>query len=92
MATITRWKKLKSETGSLNKKELNRRARKYDSEKLISYTKENPFACLKDIAESFNGTTSGVSAALSRLKIRKKKRQLRIQSGMTKNEKSLTKK
>jgi transposase len=69
LRTITRWKKLKSETGSLNTKKLNRKPRKYDSEKLTAYITKNPFAYLKDIAEFFKGSSQGVSAALARLKI-----------------------
>ena len=44
--TISKWKKLLSDTGSLDKKELNRRPRKFESEKLRTYVKENPEATL----------------------------------------------
>ena len=48
-STIKRWLTLLSETGSLEKRPLDRSASKYDSEKLNAYIEENPNALLKDI-------------------------------------------
>jgi len=73
-ATIERWLALLSETGSLEKRQLNRKAPKFESEKLQSYIEENPDALLKDVAEHFNGSITGAFYALEREKITLKKR------------------
>jgi transposase len=75
MTTIKAWKKLLSETGKLDKKELNRSARKFESEKLRAYIDENPEATLAEIAKEFGGSTSGAFDALEREKITFKKQQ-----------------
>jgi transposase len=75
-ATIGRWMTLLSETGSLEKRPLNRSASKFNSEKLNSYIEENSDALLKDVAEHFGGSISGVFYALEREKITLKKRAL----------------
>ena len=71
--TIKRWLSLLSETGSLEKRPLNRSARIYESEKLNAYINENPNALLKDIAEHFGGSITGAFYALEREKITYKK-------------------
>jgi len=73
-STITRWLTLLSETGSLEKKALNRTAPLYESEKLNAYIEENPDALLKDVAEHFGGSITGAFYALKREKITLKKR------------------
>jgi transposase len=73
--TISAWKKLLSETGSLEKKELSRKARKFESEKLRAYMEENPEATLAEIANEFGGWPSGAFDALKREKISLKKLQ-----------------
>ena len=75
-STITRWLTLLSETGSLEKRALNRIAPLYESEKLNAYIEENPDALLKDIAEHFGGSITGAFYALAREKITLKKRAL----------------
>ena len=67
--TISAWKKLLSDTGSLEKKELNRKPRIYESEKLRTYINENPEATLEEIAKEFGGSPSGAFDALEREKI-----------------------
>jgi transposase len=67
--TIKAWKKLLSETNSVEKKELRRKPRKFESEKLRAYMTENPEATLAQIAREFGGTPSGAFAALEREKI-----------------------
>ena len=62
-----------SETGSLEKKELERKPRKYESEKLRTYINENPEATLAEIAKEFGGSPSGAFDALEREKITLKK-------------------
>ena len=73
--TIKAWKKLLWETGGLEKKELQRKPRKYESEKLRAYIAENPEATLAEIAKEFNGSASGAFDALEREKITLKKQQ-----------------
>jgi len=76
VSAITRWKALLSETGSLEKRELNRTAPIFESEKLQAYIEENPDALLKDVAEHFGGSTTGAFYALGREKLTLKKRAL----------------
>ena len=73
-STIKRWKSLLLETGSFNKRQLNRSASIFDSKKLIAYIEENPDALLKDIAGHFGGSVTGAFYALEREKITLKKR------------------
>ena len=75
-STIKRWLALLSETGSLEKRPLDRSASKFETEKLNAYIEENPNALLKDIASHFGGTISGADTALKREKITYKKRDL----------------
>jgi transposase len=89
-ATIKAWKKLVSETGSLEKKESAGKPRKFESEKLRAYVKENPEATLAEIAKEFDGSPSGAFDALEREKITLKKQQQRIAGVMKKNERSTT--
>ena len=65
-ATIERWLALLSETGSLEKRPLNRTAPKFESEKLHAYIEENSDALLKDVAEHFGGSITGAFHALKR--------------------------
>jgi transposase len=72
---IQGWIKLKAETGSLTKRELNRKPRKYDPEKIEKILEETPDAYLSEIAEHFEGgTVPGIQTALKRAKITLKKR------------------
>jgi transposase len=75
-STITRWVSLLSETGCLEKRPLNRSARIFESEKLITYIEENSNALLKDVADYFGGSITGAFYALEREKITLKKRAL----------------
>ena len=71
--TIQGWKRLKNETGSLQKRSKKAVCRVYNPEKLENYIKDNPRAYLKEIANEFGGTVLGARAALKRMKIRLKK-------------------
>lgn len=75
-STIQRWLTLLSETGSLEKRPLDRSAPKFESEKLNTYIEKNPNALLKDIAAHFGGSITGAFYALEREKITLKKRDL----------------
>jgi len=63
--TISAWKKLLSETGDLEKKKLERKPRKFESEKLRTYVNENPEATLKEIPKSSEGRRPERSARWS---------------------------
>ena len=71
--TIREWKKLKQETGKLEKRPLNRTAPKICPVKLKAYIAENPDSYLRETAEVFNCTDSAIFYALKRLKISRKK-------------------
>ena len=71
---IKRRLSLLSETGSLEKRAITRKAPKYEAEKLNAYIESKPNALLKDIAGHFGGTISGADSALKREKITYKKR------------------
>ena len=73
-SSITRWLALLSETGSLEKRPLNRTAPKFESEKLNAYIEENPDALLRDVADHFEGSITGAFYALEREKITLKKK------------------
>jgi transposase len=74
VSAIKEWKKLLNETGSLEKRPLERSASKFRSEPLKAYIFEHPDATLQEIADHFGGTTSGAFDALEREKITYKKR------------------
>jgi transposase len=76
ISTIKEWKKLLNETGSLEKRPLERFARKFPSAELRAYVSEHPDATLEEIAEYFGGSTSGAFDALAREGITFKKRDL----------------
>ena len=56
--TIQGWKRLKKETGSLQKRSKKAICRVYNPEKLENYIKDNPRAYLKEIANEFGGSVS----------------------------------
>jgi transposase len=89
-STIKGWKKLLSETGMLKKRELSRKARVFEADKLQAYIEEHPQALLKDIAKHFGGSTSGAADALERGKITLKKRRQPIVKETKKNGRSST--
>jgi transposase len=76
VSTIKEWKKLLNETGSLEKRPLERSASKFPSEELKAYVCEYPDATLREIAEHFGGSIPGASDALRREGITFKKRAL----------------
>jgi len=73
--TIKEWKRLKKETGKLDKRPLKRTHKKIDPVKLIAYIKEYPDSYQREIAEVFCCTQQAVFVALKRLKITRKKNQ-----------------
>ena len=77
ITTMKEWKRLLSETGSLEKRSRQRRASKFPSDQLEAYVNENPDATLKNIADHFGGSTSGAHDALAREEIAFKKSSVR---------------
>ena len=74
ISTMKEWKKLLNETGSLEKRPLERSARKFPSDALKAYVSKHPDATLEEIATHFGGSISGAFDALVREKITYKKR------------------
>ena len=73
--TITQWKKLRKETGSLANRPLERNWRKIDPEKLRLDVKEKPDDFDEERAERFGCSRSGIRDARYKHKLTRKKRQ-----------------
>lgn len=86
ITAIKGWKKLKAETGEVEKRPLHRQPRIYDAAKLETYIEEHPQAILKEIAEHFGGSISGADNALKRAHITLKKRHQGIGNVMKRKE------
>lgn len=86
--TMVAWKKLYRETGSLDRRALNRGHKKLDPQQLVVYVQEHPDAYLKEIGAAFGCTGEAVRQALIKLKITLKKRQSSIKSETKKNGKN----
>ncbi len=71
--TIIDWEKLYSESGSLDKRPLDRGHKKIDPVKLIKYITQNPDHYLSEIATHFDCSASAVYYALKRQNITLKK-------------------
>ena len=72
--TIRKWEKQLREEGNLKKHAVKRPFRKIDPEKLMEHVKLHPDDYLREIAQVFNCSESGIRKALKRLKITRKKR------------------
>lgn len=81
-SSIQRWRLKLSEGGSLGRKPQIKAPYKVDVVALTAYISEHPDAYLNEIATHFNVTDSGISKALSRLKITRKKKRHSIQKEM----------
>ena len=71
--TIKEWKKLRKETGKLEKRPLVRKGRKICLDRLKTYVTENPDSYQNEVAELFDCTQPAVHYALKRLKMTLKK-------------------
>ena len=71
--TIRDWQKLRSETGSLENRPLERRWRKIGAEKLRADVSEHPDSFDEERAGRLGASRSGVQEARRRLKITRKK-------------------
>ena len=87
-ATIITWKKLYRETGSLDRRPLNRKHKKLDPQKLMAYVQEHPDAYLEEIGTAFGCTGEAVRQALAKQKFTLKKRRSPTKSETKKNEKN----
>jgi transposase len=72
--TLKTWENLKAETGSLENKPLDRKARKIGREELLEYYRLNPFSTNKETAVAFNCSVSGIRSAKKVLGITRKKK------------------
>jgi transposase len=72
-STLQKWKSLLKETGTLEKKPLNRTWKKIDPAKLRKYLEDHPDAYLREIAAEFGCAIHAIEKALARLKISRKK-------------------
>ena len=72
-ATIKVWRRLKRETGKLEKRPLVRKPKKICPIQLEAYINEHPDSYLAEIAEVFNCSSTAVWKAFKRLGITRKK-------------------
>ena len=86
--TLREWEKLKNETGSLEKRPLEREPRKIDRAELIQFFKENPEASEADAAIHFDCHKSGIYHAKKACKLTRKKKRYSMKNVMKKREKS----
>lgn len=81
-SSIQRWRNKQTNTGVLDSEPRKKIPYKFDIDALKEYLKEHPDAHLSEIAPRFNMTISGVSRALSRLNITRKKKPRNIKKEM----------
>jgi len=73
-SSVQRWRLRLAEAGSIDPKPRIKSPYKVDESALKDYIAAHPDAYLNEIASHFNVTNSGISKALSRLKITRKKK------------------
>jgi transposase len=73
--TLRAWEKLEEETGSLEKRPLERGAYKIDRDKLLEHYRKNPYSTNAETAAAFNCSVSGIRSAKKVLGITRKKTQ-----------------
>jgi transposase len=81
-SSIQRWRLRLSEGAPLGPKPRIKSPYKVDAAALSAYISDHPDAYLNEIAAHFNVTDSGISKALSRLKITRKKKRRSMQKEM----------
>jgi transposase len=72
-SSFQRWRSIKDKTGKLESKPRTKSPYKIDNEQLTAYINDHPDAYLNEIASHFNVTSPGISIALKRIKITRKK-------------------
>jgi transposase len=90
--TITKWKKLRAEKGSLENKPLKRRWRKIDPEKLQADVREYPDDFNRERAKRLKCSESGIRKAMKGQKITRKKRVQNWESETKPKERSMKRK
>ena len=88
-SSIQRWRLRLIEGASLGSKPRIKSPYKVNEAILKTYIAEHPDAYLNEIAAHFNVTDSGISKALSRLKITRKKKRRSMQKEMKPNDNNL---
>jgi transposase len=86
--TIRDWEKLEEQTGSIERKALNRTSRKINRIKLLNWYQKNPLATNNETAIEFNCSVSGIRSAKNVLKITRKKLPSDIANATSKNVKN----
>ena len=86
--TLSSWEKLEMETGSLEKRPLNRSSVLVDLEELKKYCKENPFATHIEAGEHFGCSERVIRYNKKKLGITRKKRLYATQKETSKSESS----
>jgi transposase len=86
--TLRNWEKLEEETGSLEKRPLERGAYKIDRDKLLAHYRENPFSTNAETALIFECSVSGIRSAKKVLGITRKKTRFSTQSKTRKSGKN----
>lgn len=81
-SSIQRWRVRLNEAGTIGSKPRIKSPYKVDESALKAYIAAHPDAYLNEIAAHFNVTDSGISKALSRLKITRKKKRRSIRKEM----------
>jgi len=83
--TLWDWENLEKETGSLDKRPLDRKPTKIADDALRKYCEENPLATHIEAAAHFGCSESGIRKAKKKLSITRKKRQSATQNVMSKS-------
>lgn len=73
--TLKQWEELEKETGSLEKRPLNRKPSKINRDELRKYCEDNPHATHIEAAAHFGCSESGIRHAKRALEITRKKTQ-----------------
>ena len=88
-SSIQRWRSRLSKAGTIEPKLRIKSPYKVDASALKAYIFAHPDAYLNEIAAHFNVTASGISKALSRLKITRKKKLRSMLKEMNPDDKNL---
>ena len=89
--TLKDWEELEKQTGSPEKRPLERKPKKIDRNQLLEYCKANPFATHVEAAVYFDCTEAAIRKAKKALGITRKKRHHITKSEVSKKEPNLLK-